>query len=205
MNLANVNHTSLSEQLGREVSEVAVIIAKHSVAGLDSAALAELIGCEQSEIETLERDPDYIEVRGVIGALVAASTADQPFIWDAVEDIAGRRLLERIQKETDPEFLLKAAATANRMTRRNARENRPLEPGLAGKRVSVQLTKRMVERLTGDGSTITSTEERLSIHDGSMSNPQFEEVDRLLGLSPMRIQAPPQAGLLADMGFEEAA
>lgn len=205
MNLASVNHTALTAQLGKEVPEVMVVLAKHSVAGLGVESLADLIGCEPAEIEALESDELYKEVRGVIGALVAAASADQPFVWDSIEDIAGRRLLERIEQETDSEFLLKAAATANRMTRRNGRENQPLEPSLAGRQVSVKLTRRMVERLTGDGTTVTATEEKLSIHDGSMLNPAFEEVDKLLGLTPIKVHAPSDASLLSDMGFEEAA
>lgn len=177
MNLAGVTHESLGKQLGKAVPEVFVVLAKHSVGGLDTGSLADIIGCEVHEIEEVERDELYQEVRGVIGALVAASTANQPLIWDSIENIAGQRLLEKIERENDPEFLLKAAATANRMNRRNARENQTLEPALAGRKVPIQLTRRMVERLTGDGTRITTTEEKLSIHDGSMLNPAFEEVE----------------------------
>lgn len=205
MNLASVNHTALAKQLGKEIPEVMVVLAKHSVAGLSHESLADLIGCTVAEIEEIEEDELFKEVRGVIGALVAAASADQPFVWDSIEDIAGRRLLERIERETDPEFLLKAAATANRMTRRNGRDSQPLEPSLAGRQVSVKLTKRMVERLTGEGTRVTESEERLSIHDGTMLNPAFEEVDKLLGLTPIKIHAPSEATLLSDMGFEEAA
>lgn len=204
MNLANVTAASLGKQIGKEVPEVAVIIAKHAVAGLDSQALADLIGVDASEIQALEDDPVYQEVRGIIGALMAEATADQGLIWDAIEDIAGRRLLERIERETDPEFLLKAAATANRMTRRNDKSN-VLEPGLTGRAVAIKLTRRMVERITGDGTRIEAVEEKLSIHDGSMTNPHFDEVNQFLGLNPVKIQAPADASLLADMGFEEAA
>jgi hypothetical protein len=207
MNLANVDHRSLTTQLGKEIPEVMVIVAKHRVAGLSTESLAELIGCDVAEIESLEADPIYQEVRGVIGALVAAQGADQGFIWDSIEDTAARRLLERIAKETDPEFLLRAAATANKMTRRNQDRSlgNVLEPGLAGRKVAVVLSKRMVERLTGDGTRTVATEQKLSIHDGSMSNPGFDEVNELLGLVPTRIAAPADASLLTDMGFEEAA
>lgn len=205
MNLANVNSSSLSAQLAKEVPDVMVVVAKHRVAGLGIESLAELIGCSVDEIEELESDPIYVEVRGLIGALAASTTADQGFIWDSIEDIAGRRLLERIETERDPEFLLRAAATANRMTRRSQRErDQVLEPALAGKKVSIQLTRRMVERLTNEGTTRV-TEDRLSIHDGSMSNPGFEEVNALLGLVPVKVSRPSEAQLLSDMGLEELA
>lgn len=206
MNLSNVNHSTLSTQLAKEVPEVFVVVAKHRVAGLGADSLAELIGCSVEEIETIESDELYLEVRGVIGAMAATTTADQGFIWDSIEDTAARRLLERVETECDPEFLLRAASVANRMTRRSQRnKDEVLEPALAGKRVSIQLTRRMVERLTGDGTRVTSSEERLSIHDGSMTNPGFDEVNELLGLGPMRITAPPSARLLAESELADLA
>ncbi len=206
MNLANMNHLTLSTQLEKEVPEVFVIVAKHRVAGLGTEALADLIGCKAEEIDELESDTLYIEVRGIIGAMAASATADQGFIWDSIENIAGKRLLERIETERDPEFLLRAAATANRMTRRSSRNaDAILEPALAGKKVGITLTRRMVERLTADGTKETATEERLSIHDGSMKNPNFDEVSGLLGLKPAKVFVPSDAQLLSDMGLDEIA
>ena len=206
MNLANVNHQTLSRQLDKEVPEVFVVVAKHRVAGLGPESLADLIGCEVADIEELESDPLYVEVRGVIGALAASATADQGFIWDSIESIAGRKILDRLEQERDPEFLLKAAATANRMTRRSSRErDAVLEPALAGKKVGITLTRRMVERLTADGTREVAQEDRLSIHDGSMKNPNFDEVSGLLGLKPTKVLAPTDAQLLSDMGLDDLA
>jgi hypothetical protein len=204
MNLANVNHDTLSTQLSKPVSEVMVVVAKHRVAGVSCESIAEMIGCDPHEIEALESEPLYAEVRGIIGALATASTADQPFIWDSIETIAGRRLMDRIERENDPEFLLRAAATANRMIRRNGSTlGQPLEPSAAGRSVAVKLTRRMVEKFTQDGTRMVATEEQLSIHDGSMVNPQFSEVNDLLGLRPGVIQAPGHADVVRNLGLEE--
>lgn len=200
MNLANVNHEALSKQIGQPVSEVMVVVAKHSVAGVGVDSLAELIGCDPSDIEALESSELYREVRGIIGALAASAAADQGLIWDSIEAIAGRKLLERIETSRDEEFLLRAAATANRMTRRNSTLGQPLEPARAGQSAAITLTRRMVERFTSGSTRVT--EEQMSIHDGSMRNPQFEEVQSLLGLQPARLKAPPEPDVLRDLGID---
>jgi hypothetical protein len=201
MNLANVNHETLSTQLNKEVSEVMVVVAKHRAAGIGLDTLSEMIGCTEAELEQLESDPVYSEVRGIVGALTASVTADQGLLWDSIEQKAASRLLQRVEAERDTDTLLRIAATANRMTRRAAATRNPaLDPGQQGRKVSIQLTRRMVERLTGEGATVRASEESVSI-TGGISNPQFEEVDQLLGLQPSRIVAPGEAQILADLGF----
>lgn len=201
MNLANVNHETLTAQLDKPVSEVMVIVAKHRAAGIDIESLSEMIGCTPAELEELESDPVYLEVRGVIGALTASVTADQSLLWDSIEQKAATKLLQRVDTERDMDTLLRIAATANRMTRRNApQRGGTLDPGVPGRKVSIQLTRRMVERLTSDGAQVRAGEESVSITSG-ISNPDFDEVNNLLGLQPGRITAPSDAQILADLGF----
>lgn len=184
MNLANITHETLSSQLGREIPQVFVVIAKHRIAGVDCESIAETIGCEPKEVEDIESDDSYKEVRQILGAMVAASQADQGLLWDSIESIAAHKLLERLQYERDNDFLLRAAATANRMTRRNQPiKGGILDPGTTRRTVSVQLTKRMVEKITAQGHRQVVEEKKLSIHDGSMKTPSFDEVDSLLGVS----------------------
>lgn len=202
MNLAGINHQSLSTQLDKPVTEVMVVVAKHRVAGVGLESLAETIGCAVADLEELESDPVYIEVRGVIGALTASANADQGLLWDSIEQVAAKKLLARTETERDTDTLLRIAATANRMTRRVTSARQPLDPGVQGRKVSIQLTRRMVERLTSDGASVRASEDSVSIHGGSMSNPDFEEVNQLLGLQPAKIAAHADAQILAELGFE---
>jgi hypothetical protein len=202
MTVATINHETLSTQLGQEVSEVMVVVAKHRAAGVGLESLADMIGCAIGDLEELELNPVYTEVRGIIGALTASLNADQGLLWDSIEQKAATKLLARVDVERDTDTLLRIAATANRMTRRvGAAKGGPLDPGLQGGKVSIQLTRRMVERLTGEGAAVRASEESVSIHGGSMSNPSFDEVSELLSLKPARITAPPEAEILRDLGF----
>ena len=201
MNLANVNHETLSTQLNKPVSEVMVVVAKHRAAGIGLDSLAEMIGCTEADLEELESDPVYAEVRGIVGALTASVTADQALLWDSIEQRAASRLMQRVEQERDTDTLLRIAAVANRATRRSSvSKGGTLDPGVQGRKVAIQLTRRMVERLTGDGATVRASEESVSI-TGGLSNPQFEEVNDLLGLQPTRITAPADAQILSDLGF----
>lgn len=204
MTVATINHETLSTQLGQEVSEVMVVVAKHRAAGVGLEQLADMIGCSVAELEELELSPVYTEVRGIIGALTASLNADQGLLWDSIEQKAATKLLARVEVERDTDTLLRIAATANRMTRRvGAPKGGPLDPSLQGGKVSIQLTRRMVERLTGEGATVRASEESVSIHGGSMSNPSFDEVSELLSLKPERIIAPAEAEIFRELGFDD--
>lgn len=187
MNLMKITADSLSRDLETEVPDVYVVIAKHQITGLTNESIAEIIGCEASDIDDACAEPLFKQVRQMIGALAAQSSANQPFIWDSLETIAGQRLLDRIETERDPEFLLKVAATANKMNRRSKlHDNGILDPSRSPGRAAITLTSRMVERITAEGHREVKAERTLSIHDGSMANPSYEEVDGLLAAKPVR-------------------
>lgn len=206
-NLAAVTSASLSQQLGVEVPDVYVIVAKHKVMGLDDESVAEVIGCSPDDIREVESDELYKQIRTTIGVMVAATHADQPMIWDSIEGIAGTRLLERLQFSNDPEFLLKAAATANRMTRRAKNPDSVLDATRGAGKTAVTLTSRMVQKITQAGHRTVVEERTLSIHDGSMTNPSFEEVNDMLairpGLTPARLHTQHENDSLAkELGLE---
>lgn len=208
MNLANITSATLTQQLGQEVPDVYVIVAKHKVAGLDDESIAEVIGCAPEDIAEVESDELYKQIRQIIGVLVAQAHADQPIMWDAIENVAGQRLLERLSHSSDPDFLLKAAATANRMTRRQKHRDAILDPSHGTGKAAVTLTQRMVQKITERGHRTTVVEERrLSIHDGSMSNPSFDEVNDLLAirpaLTPSRLLTQPDNDFLSHMEHDD--
>lgn len=181
MNLANVNAESLSRSLEVEVPEMYVVLAKHSVMGVEAESMCEILGVTIAELHEAESDETYKMVRTQIGAIYAANQATRTFGWDGIEETALQKLAERLPFEKDSDFLLKVAAVANKAQRRGREESNVLDPSKAG-RTAVTITQRMVQRLQG-GREERIIERELSISDGSMSRVSFDEVDDLLNVS----------------------
>lgn len=185
MSLMNVTAASLSRDFAKEVPEMYVIIAKHSVLGMDPESIREVLGCTTEEIQEVLSDPLYKDVRLYIGGLQAESSVSQTLSWDGIEDIALKKLSERLPHERDSEFLLKVAAVANKAQRRQGNQN-VLNPAATGGRAAITLTQRLIQRIS-DGKDERIVERQLSIKDGSMANPSFEEIDSILSVSPQEV------------------
>ena len=180
MSLMNVNHESLTRDLGREVPPVYVVIAKHSVLGMDDDGVKEVIGCTSEELQEVLADPLYREVRLVIGTVQAQQTVGQTEGWDHLEQFALKNLAKRVEVSQDPDFLLRVAAVANKAQRRaNAGRNEGILDPAQGRRATISLTTRLVQTLQGPAREETRT---LSIEDGSMKNPNFDEINGLLSV-----------------------
>lgn len=182
-NTYDVNAVSLAKQLEVEsVPDAFVVVAKHQVAGFDSHAIAEILSCTDTELQEVLDDPLYVNVRGVIAAIAAEQAVNQATGWDAIESLALQGLVQRMKTERDPEFLLKAAAIANRAQRRTPAGGAVLDPGLRAGRTTITLTQRIVRKISEKGAETTEETKQLSIKDGSMVNPSFTELDSLLSV-----------------------
>jgi hypothetical protein len=186
MSLMDITHESLARQLSREVPEVFVIIAKHSVLGMDEDTIREVIGCEKAELSDVLNDPLYREVRMIVGAAQAESVVDLTTGWDKLEQKSLSNLLKRVDVIRDEEVLLRIAAIANKAQRRHqaGKDNGVLDPN-HGKAARINLTTRLVQQFTRPDGVQESRhiEKTLSITDGSAQNPSFDEVDELLHVS----------------------
>lgn len=183
MSLMNVNSQSLSRDLGVEVPEMMVVVAKHQVLGMDDESILQVLGASQAELDELTQDPLYKQIRVLVGAAQAQARVNQTAGWDGIEDLAVGRLLERLPFEKDSEFLLRVAAVANKATRRSQPAQQVLNPQDQMGKVAVTLTRRIVEKLNAtQAQTVRVEEQQLSITDGSMSRVTFDEVDDLLGV-----------------------
>ena len=180
MSMLTINHESLTRDLGREVPEIYVVIAKHSVLGMDDDGIKEVIGCTSEELADVLNDPLYREVRLVIGTVQAQTAVNQTEGWDHLETFALKNLAKRVEVSQDPDFLLRVAAVANKAQRRASagKEQGILDPA-NGRRTTISLTTRLVQTLQGPAWEETRT---LSIEDGSMKNPSFDEVNGLLSV-----------------------
>lgn len=185
MSLMDVTHESLSRDLNREVPEIYVVIAKHSVLGMGEDAIREIIGCTKEELSDVMNDVIYREVRLIIGAMHAQASVDQTSGWDKLESLALKNLVRRAElPNQDADFLLRVAAVANKAQRRHTagRDEGILDPAARPTR-RINLTSRLVRSFSRDGTETQTIEKQLSIHDGSMGNPTFDEVDQLLQVS----------------------
>lgn len=206
MSLMTITADSLSREFAKQVPPIYVVIAKHSVLGMEVDQIREVIGCTGEELEEILTDQLYKDVRLFVGAAHSQQTLNQTSSWDHIEDLAVEQLVKRLPYERDGDFLLRVAAVANKAQRRHrAQDPNVLDPSRAAGGRTITLTKRMVQQFTRDGGEQRAVEHRLSIHDGSMSNPKFDEVDHLLDVKarpalPQRVEIKSH---LADPSFEE--
>jgi hypothetical protein len=176
---------SISVQLGVPVPDMYVTIAKNSVVGMESSTIAELLGATREEIEEIELDETYRNVRLLIAGEYAKSKIETDFSWNSLEEIGLRNLHKTLATNRDPEFNLKVAVMANRANRRvESTGGKMLDPSSGGARVPISLTSRIVKRLNQKSGDMEIEETRtVSLQDGSAVNPTFEDIDRIFGVS----------------------
>lgn len=168
--------------LGREIPEAIFVIAKSSVLGMDTAAIASTMQIPLEDIEEVLLGDDFRDLRLLLGAERQQELVEIDSGWDGIESLSVARLYKAIKNESDPEILARIAATANRAVRRtrDMADNNILDAGGAAKRVPLTLTKRFTEKLAL-GQVVERTEEQtISILSGRMVNPTFEEVTKKL-------------------------
>lgn len=186
MSMMDLTVESLSRSVEQEVPETYVIIAKNSVVGLSPNQIADLLGTTREEIDEVLADQLYKDVRLLIAVEYAKESVESDFTWDSIEGAALRNLAKRVPHTNDTDQLLRIAAVANKAQRRH-RDQGPkvLDPSLGGARVALTLTDRIVKKLGSNGIVVEESRERqVSIADGTAVNPSFNEIDKLLGVSP---------------------
>jgi hypothetical protein len=184
MNMMTMDSDSLSALIGEEVPDMFVVIAKNALVGLDSKTIADLLGVDVSEVDSIQQDEIYKSVRLLLGAEHAKSMVETDMGYDSLEKFALNNLLKRIQTDRDPEFNLRVAAMANKATRRIVQnKNNVLDPSLGGAQIPLQLSKRVVQRINSDGSREQEVTHSISLKDGTAVNPSFNDIDSLLGVS----------------------
>lgn len=181
--LLDITAESLSKDLDFEVPEVFVIIAKHSVMGMDSESIREILGCDKEDLAEVESNDGYKHVRQYIAGRYAQMSVDQTAGWDQIEHLAMTNLVKRLQYEKDGDFLLRVAAVANKAQRRHQKNTGILDPAIRSGRTVITLTQRLTQRLNASTGAETEEVRQLSISDGSMGNPSFDEVDSLLSVT----------------------
>lgn len=190
MSLLDMNQEYLSRVIGEPVPELYVVVAKNSVLEQDAESIAAVLGVAPEDVYEIQANDLYKQVRLLIAAEYAKSAADRHFSWDSLEQTALSNLAQRMSvMKNDPEFNLKVATLANRAQRRPmANQERTLDPRESGGKVSLSLTRRIVERIQGD--RLVEETRQISVVTGEARNPSFQEIDRILGVTD-RDQFPP--------------
>ncbi len=190
MALIDLTPEKLTQVIGSPVPELYVVIAKNSVLEMDTDSLCGLLGISRSELEEVESDEIYKSVRLLVASAHAEGLAHRDMSWDSIEEAALNKLGNAIQRNSDPDFLLRAAAVANKAQRRiRDQKERTLDPNSKEVRIPLRLTERIVQRIHS-GGTETERVREISVVDGSGVNPSFAEIDQMLGLTAQPIPKP---------------
>lgn len=184
MAMAALTIESIQKILGKEVEETYLVIAKNSVLGLEAEHIAGILGVTRQEIEDLQQEQDYKDVRLLVGAEYAKTLSEKDLSWDSIESAALENLAKRVPNERDTDTLLRIAAVANKAQRRQSRNDQVLDPANATPRVPLTLTRRFTEKINGNGMVTERSEtQQISVTDGTAVNPTFADIDSLLGVS----------------------
>jgi predicted XRE-type DNA-binding protein len=182
MSLMTATAESLSAEIGAEVNEIHLLVAKNSIAGLGASEIAEVLGVSQSDVAEIQSEETYKAVRLLLATDYSRQQLTKDFGWDDIEATALKNLAKRVGLERDTETLLRIAAVANKAQRRMPTNQKDvLDPSAGGTRVALNLTQRITERLQ-NGAT-RSVERQISVLDGSAKNPSFDDIDKMFGVT----------------------
>lgn len=202
MNMMTMTADSLGKMVGEAVPEIYVIIAKNSVAGLDSQMVADLLGVGREEVDEITETQVYKDVRLLLAQEYARGRVDADFSWDSLEQTALKNLSKRMHLENDPDFNLKVAMVANKAQRRFDSAPKVLDPSTGSARVPLTLTNRIIKRLnTKTGEASIEETRHVSLTDGSAVNPTFEDIDKMFGVSARPAIAPHATSQARDADF----
>lgn len=199
--IASMNSASLSEMLGREITDAVVLIAKNVVLGNDADACAMILGVTVEEIQEIQQSQDYKDVHLILASHHNHNALEVDFTYDDIEAAVLRKLAVRAERETDTDKLIRLGVYANRAVRRQAvNKERTLDPSRVSNQVSLKLTRRIIEKLQGGGET--HREDQISI-TGPHVTPTFRDLEGALGqIRPARAIDRMPHGDSGDVSFD---
>lgn len=176
-----MNPETLSEMLGRPVSDAVVLVAKNLVLGGSPESVAQILGVQDSEVQEIMESQDYKDVYLLMAAQYNSDAIRRDLSYDEIESEALAKLMKALDRDPgkDIDKLIRVATMANRAVRRQtmAQHDGILDPGSANGQVRLTLTKRIIDRLNMTGEHSRQITEQISIHAGS-TKPTFEEISK---------------------------
>lgn len=174
--------TELEKKIGREVDQISFLLARNEVLGTGVEQFAEVMGLRLEDLRELKLTDDYQEIYATIALDHNDMRTDTAFNWDMLEQQSLKNLAKKAPYIYDVDTNLRIAAVANKALRRgnDRNQNGVLDPSAAGSVVRIQLSERMIQKLTRGGE-IESQERRRSItFSGDDLNPSFASLSEFL-------------------------
>lgn len=165
MNFINENTRKLYEK-----------IAKFETLGVSEDETLRVLGMELEEFNKIKQDENY---KVIYAELIEKKLEEIDILnrgWDAVEEMALERVMTKLSVGSDPDYALKAAALANRATRKQT-SNKTIDGSFDERRANISLTSKFVLKLEKVG-----IDERVIDHEPK-KNQDFappEKVETLL-------------------------
>lgn len=187
--ILGITKDDIARDLELEVDESYLVLAKHDVMGTPEETLCQILDVDSATIRAWKDDSEYKAVRGYVAGRYANSMAIQSAGWDEIESLGIQGMVEILKTNKDPDVLLKAAAVANRATRRTKNQNETLDPSKTGNQTVITVTSRMIDAIVNHNRVTAQTVEA-SITSGQLVTPSLKELDSVLQIE----QAPRPKG-----------
>lgn len=182
--LSEMTPATMGEMLGREVGDAVVLVAKNLILGGSEETVAGILGVDVGDVKELMQGQDYKDCYLLMAAQYNADNIQADLSYDKIEGIALRKIANGLDREKDLDKLVRIATMANRAVRRQKVNHNDdiLDPGRAAGRVSLTLTRRLVEKLQNGGVSREETQQ-ISIRGGA-ATPSFEEISDMFEGKP---------------------
>lgn len=125
-------------------------LARMRSAGMQAVDIAVATSLTESRLSQIFATEDFMKVE----ELVANEQFEEQELmnagWDGIEALGINKVVEHLNADPDPEFALKAAALANKASRRGTHRNNPIATAAGGLKAVVVLNNTFVAQLQGN-------------------------------------------------------
>lgn len=133
--------------IATDVIERIVLMAIHEI---PQVQIAQAVGLTEARISQIMDMEEYKEKFSIAIVEVVESQQAINDGWETIETRSVAGLLDILEYNKDPDFLLRVAAVANKTVRRGGNNIRPIN-GDAGVRAIIHLTQNFIEKINMNG------------------------------------------------------
>lgn len=115
--------------------------------GVAQSSVAEIMGITPGRITQIKDEENFKQIYSRLAGERIEKDSKVNNSWDKIEQDALDVVAKRLKFSNDPEFALKAAAVANRATRRGSARGNQAIPSDLGQRVVIQLNNTFINQI----------------------------------------------------------